>query len=136
MEEVGAAFWIADGILGSLGMMTIIALVMVVIIIAAIFTNLMSDAAAVALLLPIVVPMAIILGAGGNQAEYAFVITMATSIAAGFAYITVFGTPPNTIVHASGLVTSRDFLKGGLALWIASVVVMLIVVNTYWKLVL
>ncbi len=136
MEEVGAAFWIADGILGGLGMVTIIALVMVVIIIAAIFTNLMSDAAAVALLLPIVVPMAIILGAGGNEAEYAFVITMATSIAAGFAYITVFGTPPNTIVHASGLVTSRDFLKGGLALWIASVAVMLIVVNTYWKLVL
>lgn len=136
MEEVGAAFWIADGILGGLGMVTIITLVMVVIIIAAIFTNLMSDAAAVALLLPIVVPMAIILGAGGNEAEYAFVITMATSIAAGFAYITVFGTPPNTIVHASGLVTSRDFLKGGLALWIASVAVMLIVVNTYWKLVL
>ncbi|MCK4970965.1 MAG: anion permease [Thermoplasmata archaeon] len=48
----------------------------------------------------------------------------------------MFGTPPNTIVHASGLVTSRDFLKGGLALCIASVVIMLIVVNTYWKIVL
>jgi len=136
-EEVGgAANWIADGLLGGLGTVTIIALVMVVILIAAIFTNLMSDAAAVALLLPIVVPMAIMLGAGGNEAEYAFVMTMATAIAAGYAYITVFGTPPNTIVHASGFVTSRDFLKGGLALWLASVAVMLIVVNTYWKVIL
>ncbi len=135
-EEVGAADWIADGLLSGLGMVSIIALVMIVILIAAIFTNLMSDAAAVALLLPIVVPMAIILGDGGNEAEYAFVMTMATAIAAGYAYITVFGTPPNTIVHASGFVTSRDFLKGGLALWIASVAVMLIVVNTYWKFIL
>jgi sodium-dependent dicarboxylate transporter 2/3/5 len=136
MEVTEAAFWIADGILGGLGTVTIVTLVMVIIVIAALFTNLMSDAAAVALLLPIVVPMAIIIGDGGNESEYAFVITMATSIASGYAYITVFGTPPNTIVHASGLVTSRDFLKGGMALWIASVVIMLLIVNTYWKLVL
>jgi sodium-dependent dicarboxylate transporter 2/3/5 len=136
MENTEAAFWIADGILGGLGTVTILALVMVIVIIAALFTNLMSDAATVALLLPIVVPMAIIIGAGGNESEYAFIITMATAIASGYAYITVFGTPPNTIVHASGLVTSRDFLKGGLALWVASVVIMLIVVNTYWKLIM
>jgi sodium-dependent dicarboxylate transporter 2/3/5 len=136
MEETEAAPWLADGIMGGLGMVSILALLTVVIVVAALFTNLMSDAATVALLLPIVVPMAVIIGAGGNESEYAFVMTMATAIASGYAYITVFGTPPNTIVHASGLVTSRDFLKGGLALWIASVVIMLLVVNTYWKLIM
>jgi len=133
MEDVGAAPWLADKFLGGLGVLTILALLTVVIIVAALFTNFMSDAAATALLLPIVVPMAIIVGAeGGMQSEYAFLVTMATALASGFAYITVFGTPPNTIVHASGLVTSKDFLKGGLALWLASLLIMLVLINTYW----
>ncbi|UCC92201.1 MAG: SLC13/DASS family transporter [Thermoplasmata archaeon] len=133
MENVGASFWLADGLLGGLGLVTIFALIAVVVLIVASFTNLMSDAAATALFLPIVVPMAILLGAGGNESEYAFLITMATGIAAGFAYITVFGTPPNTIVHASGLVTTKDFMKAGFVLWVASVLIMLIFVSTYWK---
>jgi sodium-dependent dicarboxylate transporter 2/3/5 len=98
----------------------------------------MSDAAATALMLPIVMPMAFLAGvdAGDNGVEYAFVITMATAMASGFAYLTVFGTPPNTIVHASGLVTTKDFLKGGLPIWIASILIMLLLVNTYWKLII
>jgi di/tricarboxylate transporter len=67
------------------------------------------------------------------RSEYAFMVTMATAMAAGFAYITVFGTPPNTIVHASGLVTTKDFAKAGIVLWITSVLIMLVYVNTYWK---
>ncbi|MCK5251565.1 MAG: anion permease, partial [Thermoplasmata archaeon] len=85
---------------------------------------------------PIVVPMAILLGAGGNESDYAFIVTMATALASGLAFITVFGTPPNTIVHASGLVTSRDFMNAGTVLWIVSVLIMLFVVNTYWKTIL
>ena len=136
MEEVGASFWLANQLLGGLGLMTIIALVVVVVLIVASFTNLMSDAAATALFLPIVVPMAILLGADGNEENYAFIVTMATALASGLAFITVFGTPPNTIVHASGLVTSRDFMKAGTVLWIVSVLIMLFVVNTYWKTIL
>ncbi len=133
MEEVGASFWLANGILGGLGIETILALIVVVILMVASFTNLMSDAAATALFLPIVVPMAILIGEGGNEAEYAFMISISTALASGLAFITVFGTPPNTIVHASGLVTSKDFLKAGSVLWVLSIVIMLIFVNTYWK---
>ncbi len=134
MDATEASPWLANGLLGGLGLTTIIALVVVVVLIVASFTNLMSDAAATALFLPIVVPMAMILGeGGGNEAEYAFMITMATAMAAGFAYITVFGTPPNTIVHASGLVTSKDFMKAGTVLWVVSILIMLVFVNTYWR---
>lgn len=133
MDETQASFWLADGLLGGLGLASLIALIVVVVLIVASFTNLMSDAAATALFLPIVVPMAIILGKGGNESEYAFMVTMATALAAGFAYITVFGTPPNTIVHASGLVTTRDFMKAGAVLWVASILIMLVFVNTYWR---
>ncbi|NIP36849.1 MAG: hypothetical protein GWN18_17940, partial [Thermoplasmata archaeon] len=76
----------AEGILGGLGLVTIFALVAVVILIVASFTNLMSDAAATAIFLPIVVPMAFLLGTDGNESDYAFVVTMATAMAAGFAY--------------------------------------------------
>ena len=41
-----------------------------------------------------------------------------------------------TIVHASGLVTSRDFMKAGSVMWVLSVVVMLIIANTYWKMII
>ena len=133
MEEVGASFWLADKLLGGLGGVTIITLIVVVVIIVALFTNLMSDAAATALFLPIVVPMAILVGAGGHETEYAFIVTISTALASGFAFITVFGTPPNTIVHASGLVTSKDFMKAGSILWLVSVMVMLLLVNTYWR---
>lgn len=133
MVESGTSVWLANNLLGGLGLVTILALVAVVTLIVASFTNLMSDAAATALFLPIVVPMAIIMGEGGNESEYAFVVTMATALASGLAFITVFGTPPNTIVHASGLVTTRDFAKAGTVLWVIAVVVMLIVVNTYWR---
>ncbi len=134
LTKTGAAFWLADKAVGGLGLIGIFALLTLILILAAIFTNIMSDAATVALLLPIVVPMAIIIGADDAQkTEYAFYTTMATSMASGFAYITVFGTPPNTIVHASGKVTAKDFLRVGLPLWFASIVIMLIMVNTYWR---
>jgi sodium-dependent dicarboxylate transporter 2/3/5 len=133
MEDTGASDWLARGMLEGLGLTSILALVAVVVLIVASFTNLMSDAAATALFLPIVVPMAILLGTDDTmRSEYAFMVTMATGLAAGFAYITVFGTPPNTIVHASGLVTTKDFAKAGIVLWIISVLLMLVYVNTYW----
>jgi sodium-dependent dicarboxylate transporter 2/3/5 len=134
VDEVGTSQWLAGGLFGGLGAVTILTLIVVVVVIVASFTNLMSDAAATALFLPIVVPLAILVGEGsGNQAEYAFMVTMATALASGFAYITVFGTPPNTIVHASGLVTSKDFMRAGTVLWVASVLILLVFVNTYWK---
>ncbi len=136
MEDAGTSVWLANGILGGLGLVSIIALVAVVVLIVASFTNLMSDAAATALFLPIVVPMAILIGEGGNEVEYAFIVTISTALASGLAFITVFGTPPNTIVHASGLVTSRDFMKAGSVMWVLSVVVMLIIANTYWKMII
>jgi len=132
MEEVGTSVWLANQLLGGVGVVSILTLVAIVVLIVASFTNLMSDAAATALFLPIVVPMAILIGEGGNEAEYAFMVSMATALASGLAFITVFGTPPNTIVHASGLVTSRDFLKAGTVMWVASVLLMLVLIHTYW----
>lgn len=137
LRATGAAEWMGDHALGGLGTVSLFALITLVAIITALFTNIMSDAAAAALVLPIVLPMAHILGEGsGEGVEYAFLVAMATAMASGFAYLTVFGTPPNTIVHASGLVTSRHFVKAGLPLWIVSLLVMLLLVNTYWRLIL
>jgi sodium-dependent dicarboxylate transporter 2/3/5 len=133
MEEAGTSAWLADNLLSGLGLATAMALVAVVVLMVASFTNLMSDAAATALFLPIVVPTAILLGEGGNESEYALIVTMATALASGLAFVTVFGTPPNTIVHASGLITSKDFMKAGSVLWVTAVFIMLLVINTYWR---
>jgi sodium-dependent dicarboxylate transporter 2/3/5 len=142
LRATQAADWIADNALGWLGGVGLIGLIVFVVLLTAVFTNIMSDAAAVALVLPVVLPLAVVLAGDPTDSDgafspeairNAFFITMTTAIASGFAYITVFGTPPNTIVHASGLVTSKDFLKGGFPLWVASILIMLLLVNTYWK---
>jgi sodium-dependent dicarboxylate transporter 2/3/5 len=138
--STGAAAWLADTLLGGLEGYAFMAFLTVIIIVAALFTNIMSDAATVAILLPIVLPVFILNGLNGDSEDLmvqrALITSVATAIASGFAYITVFGTPPNTIVHASGMVTSKDFLKGGIVLWVVSMVVMLLIVNTYWAYIL
>lgn len=133
----GAAEWMAENLLGGLETYSFIIILTIIIIISALFTNLMSDAATVAILLPIILPIFIIGGEATDEGvQRALITSVATAIASGFAYITVFGTPPNTIVHASGLISSKDFVKAGLPIWFASLIIMLIIVNTYWATIL
>jgi sodium-dependent dicarboxylate transporter 2/3/5 len=138
LRSQNAFDWLAEGAVDAFGGLGIYAIITIIVIVTALVTNIMSDAAAVALTLPIVLPIVLAVGgtAGEVDAHILLITSMATAIASGFAYITVFATPPNTIVHASGLVTSKDFLKAGVPIWVASLVIMLILVNTYWKMVL
>jgi sodium-dependent dicarboxylate transporter 2/3/5 len=136
--STGAADWIAESMLGGLGGLSLIGLVAVVVIITALFTNAMSDAATVSLLLPVMLPLAFHTGGelDGDGLHYAFVVAQACAMSSAFAYFTVFGTPPNTIVYSSGHLTSRDYLKAGIPLWLISLLLMLLLVNTYWSLIL
>jgi sodium-dependent dicarboxylate transporter 2/3/5 len=88
----------------------------------------MSNGAAVAVLGPVVLKIAVV------AQESPIIIGFITAISSAFAYLTVVGTPACTIVYASGYLKTTDFLAVGWKMAIISTVIMLGVAHIYWPL--
>ena len=129
MRETGAAFWVAERTLQYLEIIfqdVGIVRWFVSVVMTGLLTNLLSNAATVAVFGPIVLDM------GGNP-----VITgIMTSIASAFAYLTIVASPTCMIIHSTGLITSGDYLKAGWKLFIISIVLLLLISTFYWPILL
>ncbi|MCF8050135.1 MAG: anion permease [Desulfobacterales bacterium] len=87
-------------------------------------TNFMSDAATVALIGPIVVPMGIMTGVAGEP----WAIGMAVALASSYAHFLVVGSPTNALTFALGVypdtnkrvLETIDFVKYGFGLFVLS----------------
>lgn len=131
MMETGAAIWVAEhflAILAPLGADSGIGLWAAVSALTTMVTNTMSNGAAVAVLGPIVLKLAV------AAEESPIVIGYITAISSAFAYLTVVGTPASTIVYASGYLKTTDFLKVGWKMALASTIIMLLGAAVYWPL--
>ncbi|MCK5444133.1 MAG: DASS family sodium-coupled anion symporter [Rhodospirillaceae bacterium] len=131
MMETGAAIWVAEHFLAFLapfGADHGIGLWAAVSVLTTFVTNTMSNGAAVAVLGPIVLKLAV----AANESP--IVIGYITAISSAFAYLTVVGTPASTIVYASGYLKTTDFLKVGWKMAIASTIIMLFGASVYWPL--
>ena len=129
MKETGAALWVAEGTLRNLEIIfQDVAVVrwFVSVVITGLLTNLLSNAATVAVLGPIVLDM------GGNP----LITGIMTSIASAFSYLTIVASPTCMIIHSTGLITSSDYLKAGWKLFIISVVLLLLISMFYWPILL
>ena len=129
MKETGAALWVAEETLYFLEVIfQDIAVVrwFVSVIVTGILTNLLSNAATVAVLGPIILDM------GGDP----IIMGIMTSIASAFAYLTVVASPTCMIIHSTGLISSSDYFKAGWKLFIISVIVLLMVSTFYWPILL
>ena len=131
MVNHGAADWLAGGLyrladfgseMGG-GDATIIFLIIIVTIL---LTNVMSDGAAAAILVPITLAVGF---QAGFKLEF---IAIITAISTAFAFMTTFGTPPNLIVHASGIPKSHDFVRNGVPLIIMSILLLMAAQTYYW----
>ena len=78
--------------------------------VAAFASNLMSNTAAANILLPIGLVLAETLGAGATAASLVIPVCLSCSIAMALP----IATPPNALVYASGRLSARDYLPGGL----------------------
>lgn len=131
MKETGAAIWVAENsmtLLTSIGADSGIALWTAISLLTTGVTNTMSNGAAVAVLGPIVLKIAVV------AHESPILIGFITSISSAFAYLTVVGTPACTIVYAAGYLTPRDFLKVGWRMVIVSTIVLILGASFYWPL--
>ena len=133
MKETGAALWVAQSFLTLLepfGFDSGIGLWAAVSVLTTAITNTMSNGAAVAVLGPIVLNLAVAAG------EEPLVLGFITAISSAFAYLTVVGTPACTIVYASGYLKTTDFLKAGWKMVIISTIITLFAAWAYWPLLL
>jgi solute carrier family 13 (sodium-dependent dicarboxylate transporter), member 2/3/5 len=132
MKNTGAAQWIAESflaLLAPLGADSGIGLWAAVSVLTTGVTNTMSNGAAVAVLGPIVLKLAVV------AEESPLIIGFITAVSSAFAYLTVIGTPACTIVYASGYLKTTDFLSVGWKMAIMSTIVMLAAASIYWPLI-
>ncbi len=131
MKETGAARWVAESFLAWLapfGASDGVGLLAAVSILTTGVTNIMSNGAAVAVLGPIVLKMAVV------AEESSVVIGFVTAVSSSFAYLTVIGTPACVIVYASGYLKTTDFLAVGWKMVLISTAIMLLAASIYWPL--
>ena len=125
MKDTGAANWLAQSFLEFFQLfvsdMTIVSWFFSVVL-CSIMTNLLSNAATVAVLGPIVLDLGI----------DPVIMGMATSVASAFAYLTIVASPTCMIIHSTGLVRSKDFFKAGWKLFIVSIVLLFLISFIYW----
>ncbi|MDH3593428.1 MAG: DASS family sodium-coupled anion symporter [Rhodospirillales bacterium] len=133
MKVTGAALWVAQSFLSllqPLGVDSGFGLWAAVSVLTSAVTNTMSNGAAVAVLGPITLNLAVVAG------EEPLVIGFITAISSAFAYLTVVGTPACTIVYASGYLRTTDFLKAGWKMMVVSTIITLLAAWLYWPLLL
>jgi sodium-dependent dicarboxylate transporter 2/3/5 len=125
IKETEAGLWLANLALRYMGIIfndqnIIIGFVSVVL--TSILTNLLSSAATVAILGPIVLDM------GGNP----IITGIMTSIASAFSYLTIIASPTCMIIHSTGLISSTDYFKAGWKLYLFSIIMLYLVSRFYW----
>ncbi len=132
MRDTGGAAWVAGIFMDALepvGLDSGLGLLAAVMVLTTFITNTMSNGAAVAVLGPIVLSIAV--GSGTNP----LAVGMVTAVSSAFAYFTVIGTPASTIVYSSGYLRSSDFMKVGWRMGIMSFIILALASKYYWPLV-
>jgi sodium-dependent dicarboxylate transporter 2/3/5 len=134
LKESGGALWLAKSFLNILTAVDMdkgIGLWIGMSGFSGLVTNFMSDAATVALIGPIVVPMGVMTGVAGEP----WAVGLAVAFASSYAHFLVVGSPTNALTYALGIypdthekvIETIDFLKYGFLLWVLSMLLLWVV---------
>ena len=117
----GLALWIAN-LLSTMNGVSLFLLILIIVVSINLLTELTSNMATTAMLLPVLVTMALAI----NVHPY-FLLVSAT-LAASCAFMLPVATPPNAIVFGSGLLRIEDMFKKGIWMNLFSVIVISLIV--------
>jgi sodium-dependent dicarboxylate transporter 2/3/5 len=120
-ESSGLALWIG-GKLSALQVLPFILLLLILISIVNFLTELTSNIATTAILLPVLVSLAPVLGV------HPYYLMIAATLAASCAFMLPVATPPNAVVFGSGYLEMVDMVKKGFWLNIISILFLTVVV--------
>ncbi len=122
----GAASYMAGGI-ASLCMGNVHVALLLMILSTICLTEVMSNTAAVAVVLPMAIEVARVFGINP------LVFAIAVAVAGGFAFILVIATPGNLITYATGYYGKRDLVKAGLPCNLAGTLIIYFVAEVLWR---
>lgn len=128
MDATRAAAWVADSTILA-RQPTPLMLILVIAVTAILLTEGISNAAVVAILMPLGISVA------RNYGIDPKVITLAIAVPSGLAYMLPMSTPPNAIAYSSGFVDVRDMVKIGSILALTTIVAFMVLARFYWPLI-
>lgn len=116
-EDTGLANWIGSQ-MTSLSGLPILLLILVLIAAVNFLTEITSNLATTAMLLPVLAPMALSIDI------HPFVLMVGAAVAASCAFMLPVATPPNAVVFGSGYLRIPDMVRKGFFMNIVSIVVL------------
>jgi sodium-dependent dicarboxylate transporter 2/3/5 len=128
LEKNGAATWLAARVVDSVGSSPLL-LIAVISLVSILLTECISNAAVIAILMPVGLSFATTTNMDPR------VVTLAITLPAGLAYCLPMGTPANAIVYSSGFLKSREMILPGLAIMTASWLLFLVTAFFVWPLI-
>ncbi|WP_405247740.1 SLC13 family permease [Cellulophaga sp. Asnod2-G02] len=124
-QITGLAAWLGAQ-MGLLQGLSLFLLVLFIIAAVNFLTEVTSNLATAAMLMPILAPMAM------QLAVNPFILMVATTLAASCAFMLPVATPPNTVVFGSGYLKISDMIKSGF--WLNIISVLLLTLMVYYVL--
>ncbi len=126
LTDVGVADWSA-GRLGALADSPTLVAVAAVAATAVLLTTLASNTGSAAMLIPLSIPLAAVLGVDP------VLLTVVVAIACSVDFALVIGTPPTMLAYATGLYSPRELLRVGGVLDLAGLALLVTVVTAVWR---
>lgn len=125
IHQTGAAEWLVGGAVRDVSVPPYVAVAGLALL-GVLLSEVMSNAAAVAVMLPLAFTLAAPLGLTPTA------IVLTTCIGTGLAFTLPISSAPNTIAFASGYVGMRDMLLVGSVMTVAQLTILLLVAWLYW----
>ncbi|WP_289645118.1 SLC13 family permease [Maribacter aestuarii] len=116
-EESGLAVWIGNQ-MTSLSGLPIFLLILVLVAAVNFLTEITSNLATTAMLLPVLAPMALTIDV------HPFVLMVGAAVAASCAFMLPVATPPNAVVFGSGYLRIPDMVSKGFFMNLASILIL------------
>ncbi len=116
-EESGLANWIGSQ-MTSLSGLPILILILVLIASVNFLTEITSNLATTAMLLPVLAPMALTIDV------HPFILMVGAAVAASCAFMLPVATPPNAVVFGSGYLSIPDMVSKGFIMNVISIVIL------------
>lgn len=128
MVESGTSDWIATRLTVLRGVPPLVGVGIVAALTLAL-TTVASNTATAAMLIPLAIPIAAVIGAPPTA------MVLVIAIASSIDYALVVGTPPTMIAYSTGLFTTREIFRAGVLLDLAGVLLLVLVVVQVWRMV-
>ncbi len=128
LEKTGAAAWLSKAFMSNIGASSIMILVAFALLAIAL-TEGMSNAAVVAMLMPVALSIA-----KANGIDYKAMVYV-ISVPAGLGFAMPMGNPPNAIAFSSGFIKHRSMFSMGIFLDIIAWVIFIAMALIYWPMI-